>query len=46
MCGYIARKYDNGDEIKMILNERKMPTLDKPTVLDSGDDKVEKDISS
>ena len=26
--GYVARKYDNGDDIKMILKELKIPALD------------------
>ena len=41
MIGYVARKYDNIDDIKMILNELKMPTLDKPRALDSMTDNVE-----
>ena len=27
MSGYVARKYDNGDNIKIIFNELKIPTL-------------------
>ena len=27
MSGYVARKYDNSDNIKMILNELNIPTL-------------------
>ena len=30
MIGYVARKYKNGYGIKIILNELKMPTLEKP----------------
>ena len=41
MSGYVAREYDNGDDIKMILNELKMPTLEKPEDLDSMEDDVE-----
>ena len=44
MSGYIASKYDNGDDIKMILNELKMPTLEKPEALDSMADGVDKEI--
>ena len=44
MSGYIARKYDNGDDIKMILNELKMPTLENFKYLDSMADGVDKDI--
>ena len=35
------KKYDNGDDIKIILNELKMPTL-KPDALDSTSDDVYK----
>ena len=44
MIGYVARNYNNGDNIKIILNELKMPTLDKPEALDSMVDGVDKDI--
>ena len=40
MSGYVARKYDNVDDIEMILNELKMPTLEKPEALDSMIDDV------
>ena len=33
---YFTRKYDNGDEIKIILNKLKKPTLENPKALDSG----------
>ena len=42
--GYVARKYDNGDDIKMILNELNMPTYENPEALDSMADGVDKDI--
>ena len=42
MSGYVARKYDNGGDIKMILNELKIPTLEKPEALDSMPDNVDK----
>ena len=44
MSGYVARKYDNRDNIKMILNDLKMPTLEEPEALDSIADGVDKDI--
>ena len=44
MSGYVAREYDNGDDIKRILNELKMPTLEKPEALDSISDNFDKDI--
>ena len=44
MSGYVARKYDNGDDIKMILNQLKIPTLDKPEAFDSMAEDTEKDI--
>ena len=44
MSRYVARKYDNGDDIKMILNKLKMPKLEKPETLDSMPDNVDKDI--
>ena len=43
MSGCVARKYDNGDYIKMILNSLKMSTLEKPRYLDSIADKVDKE---
>ena len=45
ISGYVARKYDNGDDIKMILNELKNPTLEKLEALDSIEDIVDKDIN-
>ena len=44
MSGYVARKYDNGDNIKMMLNDLKMPTLEKPKYLDSMTDDMDKYI--
>ena len=44
MSGYVARKYDNGDDIKIVLNELKMPTLEKPEAFDSMTNGVDKDI--
>ena len=44
MSGYVARKYDDGDDIQMILNELNMPTLYKPDALDSMSDYVDQDI--
>ena len=44
MSGYVARKYDNGDDIKMILSALKIPTLEKPEALDLMADNVDKDI--
>ena len=44
MSGYVARKYDNGDDIKMILNELKMPKLENPEALDSMADSFDKYI--
>ena len=41
ISGYVAWKYDNRDDIKMILNELKMPTLEKHEDLDSMEDDVE-----
>ena len=43
MSGYVARKYDNGENIIMILNELKIPILKKPNSLDSTSDDVDKD---
>ena len=45
MSGYVARKYENGDDIKMILNELKLPTWEKLKYLDSMADGVDKDIN-
>ena len=44
MSGYVVRKSDNGDDIKMILGDLKMPTLVKTEALDSTADDVDKDI--
>ena len=44
MIGYVTSKYDNGDGIKIIFNELKMPTLDKPEALYSMADDVDKYI--
>ena len=44
MSGYVARKYDNGDDIKTTLNKLKMLTLEKPKDLDSMADDVYKGI--
>ena len=44
MSGYVAREYDNGDDIKMILNELKMPTLEKTKALDSMAHGLDKEI--
>ena len=44
MSEYFARKYDNGDDIKMILSDLQMPILEKPKALDSMADGVDKDI--
>ena len=44
ISGYVARKYENCDEIKTILNKLKMTTLEKPKALDSGADAVDKEI--
>ena len=35
VSGYVARKYNNGDNIKMKLSDLQMPTLEKPEALDS-----------
>ena len=35
MSGYVSTKYDNGYDIKMILNYLKMPTLENSEALDS-----------
>ena len=42
--GYVVRKYDNVDNIKIILNELKMPILEKPGDLDSMADDVDQEI--
>ena len=44
MSGYVARKYNNGDNIRMILSSLQMPMLEKPENLDSTADDVDKDI--
>ena len=44
MSGYVVRKYDNGDDIKMILSYLKMPTFVKPEALGSMEDDVDKDV--
>ena len=44
MSGYVARKYDNGDDIKIMLSDLKMPTLENPEALDSMADDVGTDI--
>ena len=44
MSAYATRTYNNGDDIKMILNKFKMPILEKPEALDSMEDGVDKDI--
>ena len=44
MIWYVARKYDNSYDIKMILNELKMSTLENPDTLDSAADDLDKDI--
>ena len=44
ISGYVAIKYDNGDNIKMILNELEIPALEKPNALESMADDVEKDV--
>ena len=43
MSGYVARKYDNGDNIKMILSDLQMPTLENPKALDSTAYDMDKD---
>ena len=44
ISGYVARKYDNGDDIKMILNRLKIPTLEKAEALGSMAYGLDKDI--
>ena len=44
MYGYVARKYDNGDEIKTTLNKLNMSTLENKKALDSVSDEVDKYI--
>ena len=44
MSGYVARKYDNVDDIEIILNELKIPTLENTKALDSMSEDVDKDI--
>ena len=42
MIGYVASKYNNGDDIKIIFKDLKMPTLEKPGALDAMADEVGK----
>ena len=42
MRGYAAMKYNNRDDIKMILSNLKTPTLEKPEALDSMAENTEK----
>ena len=42
MSGYVARIYDNGEDIKMIINKLKIPTLEKPKYLYSMADNMDK----
>ena len=44
MSGYAASKYDNGGNNQMILNELKIPTLEKPEALYLMADAVDKYI--
>ena len=44
MIGYVARNYNNGDNIKIILSDFKMTTLEKPKDLYSTADDVDKDV--
>ena len=44
MSGYVGRKYDNVDDIKIILSLFKTPTLENPESLDSMADNMYKDI--
>ena len=44
MTVYVTRKYENWDDIRMILNKLKMSTLEKPKDLDSMSEEVNKDI--
>ena len=44
VSGYVARKYNNGDNIKIILSDFKMTTLEKPKDLYSTADDVDKDV--
>ena len=44
MSVYVASKYDNGNDIKMILSDLQMPTLEKLEALDSMLEEVDKDI--
>ena len=44
VIGYVTRKYDKRDDIKIILSDSQMPTLEKPETLGSMTDDVDKDI--
>ena len=44
VIGYVTRKYDKRDDIKIILSDSQMPTLEKPETLGSMKDDVDKDI--
>ena len=44
MRGYFASKYENGDDVKIILNEFKIHTLENPKALYSMTDDVDKYI--
>ena len=44
MSGYVASKYDNGEDIKIILSALQIPTLDNPEALYSTADNVDKYI--
>ena len=44
MSRYAAKKYDNRDDIKMILSNLQMPTSEKPKALDSMEDDMDKYI--
>ena len=44
ISGYVASKYNDRDNIKMTINELKMPTLEKTEALDSMADGLDKDI--
>ena len=44
MSGYVARKYDNEEDIKMILSNFKIPKLENPEDLESMEDDADKDI--
>ena len=44
MSRYTTRKYDNSDNIKMILNELKIPAMDNNITLERISDYVDKEI--